>query len=261
MNFQRFSQTHLGVAALLRSADGFGLFSIGARATLTAFLVLLVAADAARAAAFPVVVKFERKEGHVLVPVKINGRGPFMMGVDTGSPYAFVTTQVARQVGLGGGGAQLEIGELRLNNAPLTAMNHPNMKEHMSGILGYAFLSRYRFSIDFPNKEIIFHGPPDGKLQTAAPAPSRAFVCGIGLEDLGDDTRESRVVRVAAGSAAESAGLQRGDLITEINGVKIGAPPQLLGVLGKLNAGQTARLKVTRDGTTLELMMPLRSGL
>jgi membrane-associated protease RseP (regulator of RpoE activity) len=232
-----------------------------ALAHLSTLFSLLVSAAPSLAADSPIIVKFERKEGHVLVPVKINGHGPFMMGVDTGSPYTFVTTQVGQQVGLGRGGAQLEIGALRLNNAPLTAMNHPNMKDHMSGILGYAFLSRYRFTMDFPNKEIIFHGPPDGKLSAAAPAATRAVVFGIALEDLGDDTRESRIVRVSAGSAAETAGLQRGDLIIELNGARIGAPSQLYAALSKLGAGQTARLKIFRNGKPMELALPLRAGL
>src|SRR5262245_9867735 len=53
----------------------------------------------------PVTVKFEiLKSGHISVPVKVNGLGPFRVGFDTGSPVTFLSTKIGNQLGLDKGG-------------------------------------------------------------------------------------------------------------------------------------------------------------
>jgi len=56
------------------------------------------------------------------------------------------------------------------------------------------------------------------------------------------------VSQVTPDSPAQRAGLQTGDVITEINGTPIAESNQLRMTVSMMNAGQDARLKVVRDG-------------
>ena len=58
---------------------------------------------------------------------------------------------------------------------------------------------------------------------------------------------------VNAGSCAEKAGLQQGDIIVGLGDKTIENKTQLLGVLQEYHAGDTAKVKVYRSGAELEL--------
>lgn len=102
---------------------------------------------------------------HVLVRVKINGKGPFNFILDTGAPALFVATATAEKAGIktdknGWGTAErfeLE-GGLVIPNAQgrietpfqLKGMNGLGLAgAELHGIIGYNLLARYRIELDF----------------------------------------------------------------------------------------------------------------
>jgi hypothetical protein len=102
---------------------------------------------------------------HVLVRVKINGKGPYHFIVDTGAPALFVSTAVCRKLGIepdkkGWGTFErfaIE-GGVVLNNArgrvedpfQLEGMNGLGLAgTELHGIIGYSVLARFRLEFDF----------------------------------------------------------------------------------------------------------------
>jgi serine protease Do len=73
--------------------------------------------------------------------------------------------------------------------------------------------------------------------------------------DLGDTREGALVTSVAPSSLAEKAGLQPGDLITQINGENIANASQATEVLGKLDAGKGISINVTnREGSSTRFL-------
>ncbi len=58
---------------------------------------------------------------------------------------------------------------------------------------------------------------------------------------------------VMVGSGAEKAGIEKGDIITEIDGIKIGEDEStsLVNVINKKKIGDTIEVKIWRDGQEL----------
>src|SRR3990172_7193734 len=65
------------------------------------------------------------------------------------------------------------------------------------------------------------------------------------------------VRRVVSGSPADKAGVEAGDIVTEINGQKLGEDADLVSVLNTLKSGQKVEIKVYRDGKTKSLSATL----
>lgn len=61
------------------------------------------------------------------------------------------------------------------------------------------------------------------------------------------------MAQVLPGGPAAQAGLQPGDIITEFNGYAIPDPDALLSRLVRMQPGETARLTVLRQGSTVTL--------
>lgn len=107
---------------------------------------------------------------HYLVRVKINGKGPFNFLVDTGAPYLFVSTDVAKKIDLKPapngeywtdierfdleGGAKLKNIKGRVEDpfqlVGMNAMGLPGAS--IDGILGYTILARFKMEFD-PTKD------------------------------------------------------------------------------------------------------------
>ncbi|NOY35672.1 MAG: PDZ domain-containing protein [bacterium] len=62
---------------------------------------------------------------------------------------------------------------------------------------------------------------------------------------------------VVAGGPADKAGLKEGDVLLELNGVKLDKNSSLSLVLSKLRVGDSVKIKVLRDGKEMELTMTL----
>jgi Do/DeqQ family serine protease len=77
-------------------------------------------------------------------------------------------------------------------------------------------------------------------------------------KDLGiKETRGVGVAQVQAGSAAERAGLRKGDVITGFNGVEINDPNIFRNLVASTAPGSVVTLNVLRDGRQLELRATL----
>jgi hypothetical protein len=270
----------------------FHLLALGAAA-------FLFAAAPSRAAETHV-IKFDVLDsGHMSVPVNINGKGPFKVGFDTGSPITFISTKLGKELGLmqeGGGQnpmlgamgmnfggqtrATLGIGAAAAKNVPVMVLDHPtvltlnNLLGGFEGLIGFTYYSRFRMTIDYQKSEMtlkpVEYEPPDVMKtmmslimggNTAQTVPPRAVVLGIQLEDLGDDTKEARVVSVVKGSAAEAAGLRAGDRITDVNERWIFSPLDLQEAVAALAPGIPAKVKIERGGKKMELTLKTPFGL
>lgn len=101
---------------------------------------------------------------HLLVRVKINGKGPFHFIADTGAPSLYVSTAVARSLGIKAddndwatfdrfeieGGAVLRKVRGRVEDPfQLEGMNSLGLAGvKVDGILGYSVLARFRLEVD-----------------------------------------------------------------------------------------------------------------
>jgi peroxiredoxin len=136
---------------------------------------------------------------HVMVRVKINGKGPFNFIVDTGAPILFVATPIGKKLGLETNADHLAVldklefeGGLTLNNVKcvvespfqLEGMNGMGLAGvELHGILGYTVLAHFRMEFDF-TKDALHWAPVDWK----PPPPQRIGGKGGGqggLEILG----------------------------------------------------------------------------
>jgi serine protease Do len=74
----------------------------------------------------------------------------------------------------------------------------------------------------------------------------------------GGETSQNLIVEsVEKGSPAEDAGIQAGDIITEVNGEKVTAYSDLTSVISKSKAGDVVTLTVTRGAETLKIEVTL----
>lgn len=76
--------------------------------------------------------------------------------------------------------------------------------------------------------------------------------------DNGDGTQGCQILEVVAGTAAEDAGCQAGDIIRKMNGVRIGAYEQLILAIGSFKPGDEVRIDVLRGEEELEFRVKLR---
>src|SRR5262245_52355647 len=159
---------------------------------------------------------------HVLVRVKINGKGPFNFIVETGCPVLSVSTPVAKKVGLEpvkgwatldklefeGGLAQTKVKARIETPFQLEGMNGMGLAGvELHGLLGYAVIAKYKMEFDFTRdqlkwKPLAFDPPP--------PQPIGAKGGTGGLEMM--------------------AGLMK--MLTFLSGMKPAGPPLPRGFLG-----------------------------
>lgn len=64
--------------------------------------------------------------------------------------------------------------------------------------------------------------------------------------------RRAMVTAVTRGSAAEKAGLQRGDVILAVNGKLVVSTAQLRTRVGLTRAGETVELEILRNGDRIK---------
>jgi hypothetical protein len=115
---------------------------------------------------------------HVMVRVKINGKGPFNFIVDTGAPIMFVATPVGKKLGLDAdpkkftildklefeGGLTLTKIKCRVETPfQLEGMNGMGIAGvELHGIIGYTVLAKFRMEFDF-TKDALRWTPLDWK--------------------------------------------------------------------------------------------------
>lgn len=119
---------------------------------------------------------------HFVVRVKLNGKGPFNLVVDTGAPALYLSTEAAKTAGIEPhpdqmlsrvetleieGGAQLHDMQARVEDVfqlvGMNALGLPGVK--IDGMLGFNVLARYRITIDPTSDRMTWtrlaHDPPD----------------------------------------------------------------------------------------------------
>jgi len=116
-------------------------------------------------------------ESHLIVPVKINGEGPFNFILDTGASAVCLSQTLAKKLKLNGGSHQeamsasgtfkikvitirsLSIGKAYRKKMEVAIMNLTNISEKLNtaidGILGYDYLKKYQLVINYPKKELL----------------------------------------------------------------------------------------------------------
>jgi Aspartyl protease/PDZ domain len=164
--------------------------------SVTAFLLAVavslgpITGPAARAETpLSVAVPFELlKTKHIVIQIKINGKGPYRVIFDTGAPVMLLNTKVARESGLLAKNAKapplslfgamgqvkiktLEIGSLKAEDLSAVVMDHPTVEViskflgPIEGIVGFPFFARYKMSLDYQAKQLTFvpngFEPPD----------------------------------------------------------------------------------------------------
>lgn len=149
-------------------------------AFLAGFLLVLSAAPAAD----PVPAKGKRTEvpyrltdtKHVMVRVKINGKGPFNLILDTGAPAVFITKAVAKKAGVSveekglsefdtfeiEGGLVVPGAKGRVEDLfQLDGMNGMGLAGvELHGVVGYNVLAKYRIEYDFTADRLGFEELP-----------------------------------------------------------------------------------------------------
>ncbi len=109
---------------------------------------------------------------HVQVRVKLNGKGPFNLILDTGAPALFITKQVAKKAGieadekdwgaidkfeLEGG---LKVDKVRAHVTDIFQVDGMNSLGvagvELHGMIGYEVLARFRIQYDFTSDKLLF---------------------------------------------------------------------------------------------------------
>jgi S1-C subfamily serine protease len=132
------------------------------------------------------------------------------------------------------------------------------------------------------NSQILSGGPGGGSIGIGFSIPSnmarsvmeqllkdgkvRRGMLGVNIQNITDDTAKALdlkdrsgvlVSNVKQGSAADKAGVKRGDIITAINGEKVEDSNVLRNKIASTSPGTTVKLTVVRDGTVSDLSATL----
>lgn len=245
-------------------------------------------------------VPFEMLDSnHMVVRVKINGKGPFRLIFDVGAPVTLVGTKAAEASGLVKPGKArgflfpipveakvdaLELGDLTAKDVPVIVMDHPVLKalggffsRPLDGILGFTFFARYRMTLDYQAKEISFEpvdyeirdlmktlperlaGPKDGKEIVLAPSG----LWGLTLARPEAKAKPGPGVSIAAvvpGSPAASSGLKSGDLLTSLDGRWTTTLADAYAAASGVEPGKAVEVVVVRDGKDVTLAVAPKPG-
>ena len=128
-------------------------------------------------------IPFEPFGDHILLPVLVNGTGPWWFGLDTGASATVLDLDLARELGLSiqgslavsGRGEQkpevklvsgvsfalseVEIVDQTVITLPLRALVEHRLGRAIDGVLGFDFLSRFVTEIDYEEQRLRLHHP------------------------------------------------------------------------------------------------------
>jgi PDZ domain/Aspartyl protease len=238
---------------------------------------------------------------HMVVQVKINGKGPYRLVFDTGAPMSLVSSKVAKEAEVlpkdfkkplfslfGNLGQmkikQMELGELKAVNQSVTVMDHPTVEAigslvgRIEGIVGFTFYARYKMSIDYEKKLMTFepndYQPGDAMQimmrKMMAPKSVRetpSILAPAGLLGLrvgkspADDDAGVDVTHVLSDSPAATAGFKSGDRLMSIDGRWTDSVEDLFLASSQIRPGSPVTAEVVRDGKKMHLKVTLRAGL
>ena len=248
----------------------------------------------------PVAVPFELLPSkHMVVKIKINGKGPCRVIFDTGSPVTLLSSKIAKEAGVVPKNAmqpafalfgaigqfpikKLELGSVQAEKVPAMVMDHPALgmlaKETgpLEGIVGFPFFARFRMTVDYQAKTLTFvpNGYKPGDLiqtltaaLTAKQKPEPRVLSAAGLWGFAvgkkDKDEEPGVIieKVLAGSAADAGGLKVGDRLLTLDDRWTDSVLDCYHAVGAVKAGTMTTLTVQRFGKEMRLRITPRWGL
>lgn len=137
---------------------------------------------------------------HIMVRVKINGKGPFNLIMDTGAPAVFITKGVAKKANVEvddegwakfkkfelEGGVPIEKAKARVEDLfQLDGMNGLGLAGvELHGVIGYNVLAQYRIQYDFTADKLVFE-PLDFEPPQLVRLGAKDKAGGTGLEMIG----------------------------------------------------------------------------
>jgi len=145
-------------------------------------------------------VPFEFYRNEIIVQVKINGRGPFNMMLDTGTDPSAVDLSTAREIGLKlssiggraeGGGTDVnlaygtilsavELGAITAKNLEAAAIDLKKISDRLGrplhGVLGHSLLKGRVVQIDYANRVVRFHSSSLPKVAQQTNTTKRAVL-------------------------------------------------------------------------------------
>ncbi len=245
------------------------------------------------------VIPFELiKTQHMVVSVKVNGKGPYRLVFDTGAPDSLVSNKIAKEAGLVGKGGglslfgsrgqakmkELELGDLKADDVSAMILDHPTVQAigkfvgPIEGIIGFTFYSRYKMSIDYEKKQITLEpgeyvpGDVMQMLMAKMMAPKSvrdaprilapAGLVGIRVEkDKGDEAAGVNVKDVLPDSPAFAAGFKTGDRLLTLDGRWTDTVNDTYLAAGHIRLGMPVTAQVLREGEKVVLKLTVRAGL
>jgi hypothetical protein len=245
------------------------------------------------------VVPFEMlPSNHMVVRARLNGKGPYRLIFDLGSPVTLLSSKAATESGAipedapksflfnvrGEGEVEtLQVGELDATNLPVVVMDHPALKalggmlgRPLDGIIGYTFFARYKTTIDYQKRQMRFTsvdapvrnlikdlpermlGPKTARTRILAPAG----LWGLAVAPLDEPHAQAvRITAVRDGSAAAEAGLQTGDLLSTVDGRWITSIADAYAAAADAEPGTAVPIEILRDGQPRTLSVTPRPGI
>lgn len=264
------------------------------------FIVLIsgastFAADGEKAVKVP----FELlKTQHMVVEVKINGKGPFRLIFDTGAPVTLINNRLAKEAQVipknfrkplfapfGSVGQfkikTIQIGDAIVENMPTMVMDHPTVSlmsklmGPLDGIVGFSFFSRFKTTIDYQSKEMTFvpNGfiPPDlmedlaknlltrQKNKVVVLQPRTIFGIVVEKKD-NDESAGVDVTDVFENGPAAKAGLRKGDRLLVLDDHWTDEVNDVYRALENVSPGTSVRVTIERNGKRQNLSVRLESG-
>jgi hypothetical protein len=248
----------------------------------------------------PRTVPFEMlPSNHMVVRAKLNGKGPYRLIFDLGSPVTLLAGKAAVEsgaipkdaprallFGVRGEGklATLEAGELEARDVPVVVMDHPALKalggllgKPLDGILGYTFFARYRTTLDYKDRTLTFEPVEfevkdlikdlQGRMLGPKVAKSRVLSghslwgLEVGEPTDGVASRGVPITVVHEGSPAAAAGLKPGDVLTAIDGRWTASIADAYAAAATVAPDQEVPVIVIRDGDETTLNVTPREGI
>jgi len=168
-----------------------------------------------------------------------------------GSEDVHLVRAPAIALGRGAGGVVARDVDIAVMKSELQAALSRAVRREVDGLLGYSFLRRFRVTIDYPHR-LLWLEPLDVPRD---PRPNEYSHVGVQVERRAG---ELRVVAVAEGSPAASAGIRAGDVVEGIDGTpaagldvvtlsrRLEGPPGSRVVLRLRRGGETREHRLTR---------------
>jgi hypothetical protein len=247
----------------------------------------------------PAAVKFDvLKTQHMVVEVKINGKGPYRLIFDTGAPVTLINNKVAKEADIfpkdfkkplfaffGSMGQfkikEMQVGDLKVEGLSAMVMDHPTVEAiskalgPIEGIVGMSFFGKYRMTLDYQEKVMTFvpvkYDPPD-MMQTMMKmilgrSTEKQVVAPGGLLGIqvdkaaGDEEAGVNVKMVLEGGPAAKAGFEAGDRLLTLDSRWTDSVFDTYYAASKMAPGRVANAVILRKGKKMDLKVAVEPGL